>query len=102
MVVASGTADRQSQKCLGRRSKHVVQFVRSVLSRFQGIDFILPGPQSMKSCGNHSLLRPIAQFVPGELFEDESIVRFVAVQGFNHVVAITPDAWFGTIPFVPV
>ena len=44
----------------------------------------------------------IRQLVPGQLFDDEPIDRFVAVERIDHVVPVAPDERFGRVPFVTV
>ena len=35
----------------------------------------------------------VGQFVAGQLFADEAVVRLVGIQGPNHIVAVSPGVW---------
>ena len=48
------------------------------------------------------MLPVIHQLVTGNLFEQKAIVRFVIVEGPNHIVAVTPGLRDGGIAFATV
>ena len=37
------------------------------------------------------------QFIPGELFAEEAVIRFVGVERLNHVIAVSPRMGAGVV-----
>ena len=59
-------------------------------NRFYRHRSVLPGSGTQKP-GRNGRLRIIGvQFVAGELFADEGVVRFVGIETADYIVAVTP------------
>src|SRR5262249_32664501 len=98
MLVATGALDRHSQKRrtdnLERVSQDLVNLVLPLIAR---VRWVAGSPQKSR---RHELVddfiselfrpAPLAQFVAGNLLADELVVRLVALQGPDHVIAIAP------------
>ena len=100
VIVAAGAVHRQSEKRLaGGRDDVVETFVQ----REQPVGrLIVPQAEPVKAGGDDRVARHGRQFVSGQLLADELIVRFVAVERADHVVAVTPRIGLGTVTFKAV
>ena len=96
----SARSDCQAQEHFARGAHQIVEVFEQFLF---GVDrFILPDAQTVIAGGDDRLGRDVVQLVAGELLGDELVVRFVVVQGANHVVAITPYKGLGPVAFITV
>ena len=64
------------------------------------IGFIVPRPKTQESGCNHGLLCAVGDFVPGNLLDDELIVRHVTVECLHHPVPILPGKRLFLIAFI--
>ena len=65
------------------------------------VRLVVPGAQPEEPGGNHRIERAVGQLITGELFEDEAVVREVAVECPHDPVAVFPRERLGLIAFVP-
>ena len=100
MVVAASAVDRQSQHCLAGRRNDVIKVIEEC--QFGICWFIVPASQSVEPCGNDRFRSAIRKLVSRQLLRQKSVVWQIAVEGFDDVVAISPDEWLGSIPLITV
>ena len=87
VIVTAGATRRHSQESAAGRADHVVQFVGSLSSRQHRIWTLdlVPGP------GDQETRRGVlTEDVPGQLFPDELIVRFIFIEAPDDIIAIGP------------
>ena len=99
VVVTTRAADRESEEGSGRRADDVVQLVRALVpgQDFIGTFHLVPRSGDQKTRG---LIR--AQRVASDLLENESVIRFVFVEGVNDVVAVRPGVGTRLVHFKTV
>jgi hypothetical protein len=89
VIVAAGALQRVGEERLAHAVGDVVEEpLASDLRDFHGREF--PGAHAEEAGGNDLLGIVRVQFIAGELFADELVVRLVAVEGPHHVIAIPP------------
>ena len=93
VIMATGTADRQTQEGAAGRADHVVQLVGPLLGVQHRIALDLVVGPGHEEAGGLAL----AARVPGELIADELVVRLVVVQGADDVVAVGPGVGPGRV-----
>ncbi len=100
MVVTASAAERQAQKRLRRRPHNIVQLVEAVLLRVGRL--VVPRPEPVETGGNDGFGICVGQFVAGDLFQDETVVRLVGIERIDHPIAILPDIGLGGVALVTV
>src|SRR5205807_4835652 len=100
VVMAAGATQRQPKKDLRRRADDVVELIEAI---FGGIGrLVVPRAKAVVTRGNQGFGTGIGQLIPGELFEEEAVVRLVIIEGANDVIAVAPDVGFGGVALVAV
>ncbi len=100
MIVTPGAAQCQPQKDLRRGADDVVKLIEPVFRRVGRL--IVPRPQAVKAQCRHRFGAGVGNFVAGQLFENEPIVRLVVVEALDDVIAIAPHRRLGAVPLVSV
>ena len=65
--------------------------VKVVIVGLQWVDrFIIPQAKTIVTRGNDRFVGSLGNFITGQLFADKLIVRFIAIETANDVIAIPP------------
>ena len=89
VVVAAGAAQRQAEKRLPDVMRHVIEEQLSGHPRHSHAS-VLPGTCAEKARRDDRVGILGEEFVPGNLFQHELVVRLVPVEAADHVVPIAP------------
>ena len=90
VVMALRALDRQAEHALADGIHAIEHLVHTELLRVNPAFFVEHGV-AQKTRGDDLVLGAIRDQVAGELFDDELIVREVAIERVDDVIAITPD-----------
>ena len=97
VVVAPGAVDRQAKKHLPRGRDDVVEPV--VAKLFAVGRLVVPHTQPVVAGGDQSVIGRVGEFIAGELFGHELVVRLVVVQRPNTIIAKPPGMGLVAIAF---
>ena len=89
VVVTARAADGHAEKRLAGGTQNVIEIIVARQRPVGG--FIVPNAEPIKTRGRDGVSGFVGQFIAGNLFDDESVVRFVLVEGADNIVAIFPD-----------
>ena len=90
VVMALSTLNRDTQDALADGVHTIEHGFHPELLRVDA-SFLVDHRIAEKASGDDLILRRFRQQIAGQLFDDELIVRQVAVEGFDHPVAVKPD-----------
>ena len=100
VVVAAGTAERETEHCRGRGADDVVELIGFGL--YAVVGFVVPHAETVVAGRRERVVRHGIELVAGKLLDQELVVGFVLVQGPNDIVAIPPGQRFFAVALVTV
>ena len=90
VVVALSTLDRDTQDALADGVHAIEHGFHAELLRVHAA-FLIDHGIAQKTRGHPLVLRRVREQVPGQLVDDELVVRQIAIEGLDHPIAIKPD-----------